>query len=254
MTTISASSASVAVAVLAVSVIACNPGGQPTPSASQTTPGTQSTGSGAQDGELSQLSSTVRAFLQTWLIDHAPDAALRGHLDVANYDERLVPSDFYDPKDYARLLGSRTDRVPLTADEANRRLATLLAGWRRPGVSALRVSLDDSLAGVSPDDIPDIWSGLRELKLAPLQLPSIAALTYRLTGPQTYDWIASDTVGFQTVIPRMIASGRRMNGVVCRVREPGTPKAWMLFMFWANDGGSASPDWKLVSLTPVPSQ
>ena len=207
----------------------------------------------ARQDDLTPLATTVRAFIQRWLVDRATEDAVRSHLETAAYDERLIPAEFFDADDY-KLLSENPDKPrPIDVNEASRRFATLIPKWRQPDAPGV-VSLDASLAGIGPDDVPELWQGLKELDVSPQILPGISALTYRLRGPDSYDWIASDTVGFSTVIPQMIAKGRQVNGVVCRIRERGTPKPWMLFMFWSKEGAAGSTDWKLVSLTPVPTE
>lgn len=186
-------------------------------------------------------------------MDGAPEAAVRNHLRAAQFDERLLPAQFFGPEEYLRISRRPDLPAPIEANEAVQRFAGLLPKWRRPDAPKA-TSLSQALAPVGPDDVPELWRGLRELDLSPQLLPDLAALSYALTGLDSYDWIASDTIGYVTLIPQMIEQGRPMNGVVCRVREAGQPKPWMLFMFWSNEGTSALQKWQLVSLTPVPTE
>jgi hypothetical protein len=201
---------------------------------------------------VAALQPRVAAFLDTWLVRGNPRGAVAEHLSARVADERLIPAEFYAPAEYRSLMAN-PGRSPLTRATATDRFQQVMNEWSapRPTAAAARA---DVLAAIGPDAQPELWNGLRSIDITPTEFREIPALAYRLRDLSSYEWVTPATEGYRTLVPQMIAGGLHVQGVVTRIRTRNTSKAWMLFMFWANEGTDVKPDWKLLGLAPVPTE
>ena len=199
------------------------------------------------------LSTAVTKFLDAWLVSGDANAAATAHLAPRALDERFVPVQFYRDEEYARLQAVPLAAMPLSRPAAAERFGAVLQRLRaRDAVKA--ESLKQALAPVDQQSIPELWQELRQLDIIPRQVPGLAALAFPLRDSASYEWIGTETVGYRVAVPQMLAQGRSVEGVVCRIIERGLSKPWMLFMFWSNEGSSAAEDWRLLGVVPVPTE
>ena len=205
-----------------------------------------------QQPSLPALSNRVAAFMDEWLVQGNAASAVAKHVSAKVSDERLVPAEFYPPAKYKELM-SGDSRAPLTASVAAERFGAVLNRWNslRPATTNAR---RDVLVPLTRAAEPELWGGLASLKITPTELTEVPALSYRLRDLGSYQWVTPSTVGYRSLIPQMIASGVHVEGVISRIRTRNPSKAWMLFMFWSNDGTDAKPDWKLLGVSPVPTE
>jgi hypothetical protein len=207
----------------------------------------------AQAPASAVLAGAVGGFLETWLVRGDAQGAVRTHLSELARDERFVPMQYYSPEEYRRIESSSLTRFDLSADNAAQRFGVVMARLRR-AEPMLAPSAREALAPVDEKAIPELWAGWRRLGIAPRPLPGVPALAVTLRDEASYEWVGAETVGYRVVIPQLIKQGRAVEGVVCRIRERGLPKPWMLFTFWLNEGSAAEARWKLLGLAPVPTE
>jgi hypothetical protein len=198
------------------------------------------------------LPVAVGHFLDEWLVRGNPRAAVAAHLSLRLNDERLIPAEYYSPGEYAKLMAS-PDRPAINRTAATERFERVMSRWSasRPQIASAR---SGALAPVDRGAQPELWEGLREFDITPALLSEVPALAYRLKDFSSYEWVSPVTVGYRTLVPEMISKGLHVEGVISRIRVRDTSKAWMLFMFWANEGTNAREDWKLLGLAPVPTE
>jgi hypothetical protein len=213
-------------------------------------------GQALQPADSASLSSAVSKFLEVWLLTGDPRGAVSGALVGGAFDERFVPAEFYRADDYRKRSAVNEFSTTLSRDEAVNRFAQVLTAWRGP-VKDRPTSLANALAPIDEKALPELWAGLRRMDVQPVMLPQLAALTYPMTRPETYEWISSATVGYRSILPEMVTRGLRAQAVVSRIRTPGLSKPWMLFMVWARTPDTtpnAPNQWTLRSVSPVPTE
>ena len=185
------------------------------------------------------LEQTLVRFVGEWLDAAAAPSRFDGLISTLPTNRSFLPIEALDPAEARLDLTGR----PLAAGDFARAMGTFLTRIRPGGREVLQP--------VDAETAPELWDLLKSRDVSPRYLRSVPALAYRLTRFESFEWIVPRTPAHRRAIPELIAGGRQVEGVICRIVRPGDPPA-LLFMFWVNEGVVERPAWRLLGLSAVP--
>lgn len=206
--------------------------------------------------DAAALGQTAQNFIDLWLVQREPEAAVQSHLSGTITDERLVPVDWFPAGEYSRRFSGAAIREPrdVSADVFRKRMVEYLESFLNRDAPR-PTQLGDLLATFSPpvaqQTKPRLWDRIKALE--PRALPALPAIAYRVSRSQDIAWTVSSTGAYRAALDRQIeTTGITPQAVVLRMRPiaPDQPSQ-LLFMLWA-DEAKTGRGWKLWGIEPQP--
>lgn len=210
----------------------------------------------AQSGRDASLSRAVGAFLETWLAQGNPQGAVVQHLSPLLADERFVPPSVAPAAEIRRrqsrewILSSHPMDPQTLRKQMAQYLAQVQQGIPPRSLPALLMPFTLQDAQAADENLGRI---LRTVE--PRLLPSVPALVYRVQRPQDIGWIASGTVGYDTLLPGLMDREHlNVQAVVTRTKVDLPPdQPFLLVMLWAERAAELG-EWKLLGVEVPPIQ
>jgi hypothetical protein len=206
----------------------------------------------AQSPRDVQLTAAVNDFLDRWLRQREPETAVDKYMSPLVNDERLLPAEAFTLSEYQSKFGgdAKLRAHPIDFGTARKLMGAYLRSQLRdaPALPVTQRFLPWTDEAVSRAGLA------RQARVFQARPSNSLTLTYSVTSWADVEWTNSGAIGWQLLMPDLIARNRLdARAVVLRLATPGVtlPRDPLLFMLWVTPE-AGPPNWQFFGLELPP--